>query len=348
MKLRWLLYSIALTLSISSCKKSDPVAATPDPGTTTPVTPTPYTPDNSFKIVAYMPSYKDPETVALNKYKMITHLFYAFLEPSSVADGTLNGLSQPARFATVMQRAKDNKVKFGISVSGPSATFATIASSSAARTKLVTNIVNFAKNNNLDGVDMDWEYPSTTATVASADNYTLLMQELSTELHKIGKFLSAAVTPAVYAGGIRDGVKPAVYPYIDFFNIMQYDGQTWDSTDPMQHASYKMSVYSLDIWLGTKGLPKEKAVVGMPIYGKNATGSSKGYRDFETAGLDVTGDKVTLAGVDYWFNGINTVKQKTQLAKDRANGIMFWEFSFDSNNNNSLIKAANDQLGRTY
>lgn len=348
MKLKWLLFSVVLTLFASSCKKSDSTDNTPDPGTTNPVTPTPYTPDNSFKIVAYMPSYKDPETVALNKYKMITHLFYAFLEPSSVADGTLNGLSQPSRFATVMQRAKDNKVKFGISVSGSSATFATIASSSAARTKLVTNIVNFAKNNNLDGVDMDWEYPSTTASVASADNYTLLMQELSTELHKIGKFLSAAVTPAVYAGGIREGVKPAVYPYIDFFNIMQYDGQGWDTADPMQHASYKMSVASLDIWLNSKGIPKEKAIVGMPVYGKNASGSAKGYREFDTAGLDVTGDKVTLSGVDYWCNGINTIKQKTQLAKERANGIMFWEFAFDTNNNNSLIKAANDQLGRTY
>ncbi|RZK37188.1 MAG: chitinase [Pedobacter sp.] len=349
MKFKKLLFVLTVVLTLNACKKSDsPAPVETPPNNTTPATPTQYVADNSFKIVAYMPSYKDPETVDIGKYKMITHLFYAFLEINSSGDGSLNALSQPTRFATVISRAKANNVKIGISISGTSSYFVTMAASATARTKFVTNVVNFAKNNLLDGVDMDWEYPSTTAGIASADNYVLLMQELSTELHKVNKFLSAAVTPAVYAGGIRDGIKPEVYPYIDFFNIMQYDGQTWDKADPNQHASYQMSVYSLDVWLGTKGLPKQKAVLGMPLYGKNAAGSSKGYREFETAGLDVNLDKVNLNGTDYWFNGINTIKLKTQLAKERANGIMFWEFSFDSNSSKSAIKAANDQLGRTY
>jgi chitinase len=349
MKIKKLLLILTVIISINACKKSDtPIQATPDPGTSVPTTPTPYVTDNSFKIVAYMPSYKDPETVDISKYKMITHLFYAFLEISAAGDGTLNALSQPTRFSTVVARAKANNVKIGISISGTSANFATMATSATARTKFVTNVVNFAKFNMLDGVDLDWEYPSTTASVASADNYVLLVKELSDELHKAGKFLSAAVTPAVYAGGIRDGIKQETYPYIDFFNIMQYDGQTWDTADPNQHASYKMSVFSLDTWFNIKALPKLKAVLGMPLYGKNAAGSAKGYREFEAAGIDVNLDKGTLAGVDYWFNGINTIKLKTQLAKERANGIMFWEFSFDSNTSKSLIRAANDQLGRTY
>lgn len=347
MKLKNLLLVCVLGLvGFGACKKSDDAVNPPDDNSTP--TPTPYVPDNSFKIVAYMPSYKDPATVDIGKYKMITHLFYAFLEIDAVGDGTLKPLSQPARFETVMQRARANNVKVGISVSGASAIFATMASSPTARTKFVTNVVNFAKNNNLNGVDMDWEYPSTSGTAPSADNFVLLMQELSTELHKVNKFLSAAVTPAVYAGGIRDGIKPAVFQYVDFFNIMQYDGLGYDSAEPLQHASYKMSVASLDQWLGAKGLPKEKAIVGMPLYGKNAQNSAKGYRDIEAAGADVNGNMGTVAGVDYYFNGINLIKQKTQLAKDRANGIMFWEFSFDTNNANSLIKAANDQLGRTY
>ena len=88
---------------------------------------------------------------------------------------------------------------------------------------------------------------------------------------------------------------------------MQYDGTGYDTAEPLNHASYKMTVASLDYWLSTKGLPKNKAILG-----------------------------------------ISLIKQKTQLAKERANGIMFWEFSHDSNTSNSLIKAANDQLGRGY
>ncbi|KQB98739.1 glycosyl hydrolase family 18 protein [Pedobacter sp. Hv1] len=345
MKLKNLLFVSALALiGFNACKKSD---STPVPGP--PVTPpvTVYVPDNSFKIVAYMPSYRDPATVDVSKYKMITHLFYAFLNINPIADGSLNALSEPTRFAVVKQRAKENKVKFGISIMGSSANFVTLASTAEARTRFVTNVVAFAKNNDLDGVDLDWEYPSTSN--GSADTYVLLVKELSTELHKINKFLSAAVTPAVYAGGIRDGVKAEAHQYVDFFNIMQYDGPGYDSTEPLNHASYKMSVASLDVWLGTKALPKVKAIVGIPLYGENASGSSKGYRDIEaTAGVDVNSNLATVAGVDYGFNGITLVKQKAQLAKDRANGIMFWEFSHDSNNSRSLIKAANDQLGRAY
>lgn len=343
MKLKNLLYvSVLMLFCLNACKKDEP---DPVDGGTPPVV-TPYIPDNSFKIVAYMPSYKDPETVDISKYKMITHLFYAFLEISAAGDGTLNALSQPTRFATVMQRAKANNVKVGISISGTSSYFVTMATSATSRTKFVNNVVAFAKNNNLDGVDLDWEYPSTSN--GSADNYILLVKELSTELHKINKFLSAAVTPAVYAGGIRDGVKQEAFQYVDFFNIMQYDGPGYDTAEPLNHASYKMSVASLDQWLINKGLPKEKAIVGLPVYGENAAGSSKGYRDIESTGADVNLNIANVGGVDYGFNGIPLIKQKTQLAKDRANGIMFWEFSFDSNNARSLIKAANDQLGRAY
>lgn len=348
MKLKNLLLVCTISLvGLGACKKSNDTVNPPGDNST-PVTPIPYVPDNSFKIVAYMPSYKDPETVDISKYKMITHLFYAFLEIDAAGDGSLKALSQPARFSIVMQRARANNVKVGISVSGSSSYFATMASTATARTKFVTNVVNFAKNNSLDGVDIDWEYPSTSGTTPSADNFTLLMKELSTELHKINKFLSAAVTPAVYAGGIRDGVKAEVFPYVDFFNIMQYDGPGYDSAEPYQHASYKMSVASMDQWLNNKGLPKEKAIVGIPLYGENAQGSAKAYRDIEAAGVDVTANSGIVNGVEYWFNGINLVKQKAQLAKDRGNGIMFWEFSFDSNTNKSLIRAANDQLGRTY
>ena len=307
----------------------------------------PYLTDNSFKIVAYMPSYRDPAMVDNGKYKMITHLFYAFLEINSAGDGSLNSLPQPTRFESVKKRAKENNLKFGISLSGTSAYFVNMAKSSTARTKFVDNIVAFAKNNDLDGVDLDWEYPSTTT--GSADSYTLLVQQLSTELHKVNKFLSAAVTPAVYSGGIRDGIKSEAIAAIDFFNIMQYDGTGYDTAEPLNHASYKMTVASLDYWLSTKGLPKNKAILGMPLYGKDASGiNPKSFREIESVGVNVNQNIATINGVDYGFNGISLIKQKTQLAKERANGIMFWEFSHDSNTSNSLIKAANDQLGRGY
>lgn len=339
------IFGIALMV-LNACKKSDDPAPKP---VNPPVITTPYVPDNSFKIVAYMPGYRDPATVTDAKYKMITHLFFAFLNINPTADGSVNALTatETSRFNVLKQKAKDNNVKFGISVMGAESVFAAIAASSTARTNFVKNLVAFAKTNGLDGLDMDWEYPRTSNGGPSKD-FTALMKELSTELHKENKFLSAAITPAVYTSTNKDAIEAEVYNYVDFFNIMQYDGAGYDTAEPLNHASLKMTDASLNVWLTTKGMPKEKAILGMPLYGKDASGSSIGYRDIESSGADVTLNVATVNGKTYGYNGINLIKTKAQRAKDRCNGIMFWEFSHDSNNANSLIKAANDQLGRSY
>jgi chitinase len=351
MKLKNLLLVLSVALSVASCsKKSDPTPVAPEPNppttqTPTPPTRTPWVP-GTFKIVAYMPSYKDPATVDDSKYKMITHLLYAFVNPNASGDGSLNTVLQPTRFNAVIAKAKSFSVKTGISVSGDKNIFATIAASAAARTKFTAQVLAFVKNNNLDGADIDWEYP--TAADASADNFVLLMQELSIALHAEGKFLSAAVTPGVYAGNIKNGMKPEAFQYIDFLNIMQYDGPNYDTTEPLNHASMKLTQKSLDVYLVEKGLPKEKAILGIPLYGENAAGTSIAYRDIETSGADVYLNLATVNGAAYGYNGIQLIWQKAQLAKERANGIMFWEFSFDSNSTKSLIRAVNDQLGRPY
>lgn len=353
MNIRKLLFLFSVVIiSLNACKKSgdeptpNPPPVTP-PTTTipTPPTRTPWVP-GTFKIVAYMPSYRDPITVDDSKYKMITHLLYAFINPNVSGDGSLNAVLQPARFNAAIAKAKSFGVKTGISVSGDKNIFATIASSAAARTKFTAQLLAFVKANNLDGADMDWEYP--TAADASADNFVLLMKELSEAMRAEGKFLSAAVTPGVYAGNIKNGIKPEVFPYIDFLNLMQYDGPNYDTAEPLNHASMKLTQKSLDVYLVEKGLPKEKAILGIPLYGENAAGTALGYRDIEASGANVYLNLATVNGAIYGYNGIELIWKKAQLAKERANGIMFWEFAFDSNTSKSLIKAANDQLGRPY
>lgn len=326
--------------AISACKKGgEPTVITPMP--TPKVT---YVSDNSFKIVAYFPSYRNPDSVDISKYKMITHLFYAFLTPT--ASGSLNPLPETARFNQVIANARSKGVKVGISVSGAHDVFVSLAANAGARTNLVKNVLAFVKQNNLDGVDLDWEYPRTTD--GSDATYTALVKELSDTLHNNKKYLSAAVTPGVYAGSVRDGYRAENFPFIDFINVMVYDGLGWDKSAPKQHASYNMAVSSLDIWQNLKGLPKDKTVLGIPSYGRNSANGSAGYRSLVATGVKPTIDSALFNGSMYYYNGTKTVKDKAILAKQRGNGIMFWEFYFDTNGNNSLLKAANDTLGRVY
>lgn len=351
MKLKNLLLALSVALSVASCGKKNDAKPGTDPAPTPPSPPvTAYVPDNSFKIIAYLPSYRDPSTIIDAKYKMITHLNFAFINLNTTADGSLIAFTatESSRFQAAKQKAKANNLKFAVSVMGAESIFATMAANSTARANFVTNIVNFAKTNELDGVDIDWEYPRSTSGNPNAD-FTVMMQMLSTELHKVNKYLSAAITPGVYPSTNKDGISTDVFQFVDFFNIMQYDGGVgYDPADNLNHATYKMSVNSLNFWLDTKKMPKEKAIVGIPLYGKSSTGSSLAFKDIEASGADVMLNAATVNNVAYGFNGIPLVKQKAQLAKDRANGIMFWEFAHDSNTANSLVKAANDQLGRAY
>lgn len=339
-----------MALSLNACKKNDAeIVIIKPPVVPPPVVVIPYVPDNSFKIIAYMPGYRDPATVADAKFKMITHLFFAFLNINPTADGSVLPLTttETSRFNVLKAKTATYNVKFGISVMGAESVFAAIAGSSTARANFVKNVVEFAKINNLAGIDIDWEYPR-TINGAPNTNYTSLMSELSVELHKANKFLSAAITPAVYTSTNKDAIQAEVYQYVDFFNIMQYDGAGYDTAEPLNHASLKMTDKSLDVWLNTKSMPKEKAILGMPLYGKDAAGSSIGFRDIEASGQDVTLNVATVNGKTYGYNGTTLIKLKTQRAKDKCSGIMFWEFSHDSDTANSLIKAANDQLGRNY
>ena len=340
MKRTFFIGTLLLTV-LYSCKKDKPPTASPPPVVTPPNN---YVSDQSFKIVAYFPSYRNPDSVNANKYKMITHLYYAFLTPT--ATGSLNTLPQMDRFTKVVTAARANGVKVGISLSGASSTYVTLAASPSARTTLVKNVLSFVKQHNLDGVDMDWEYPRSND--GSDITYLALMKELSDSLHNNNKYLSAAITPGLYSGSVRDGIKSEVFAYADFFNIMVYDGKGWDSMDRIQHSSYRMAVTSFDYWLGIRGLPKEKAILGLPSYGTNSVDASVGYRTLIAAGGNSDIDSASYNGSMYYYNGTKTIKNKAILAKQRGNGIMMWEFYFDTNGSNSLLKAANDTLGRGY
>ncbi|WP_207428730.1 glycosyl hydrolase family 18 protein [Pedobacter sp. SYSU D00535] len=304
-----------------------------------------YVPDNSFKIVAYYSEARVPDSIELVKFKMITHLHYAFAYPNT--DGTLKAIAQPARFETMIQRAKENGVKTAISLSGGEAVYSALAADPLLRTKLIKNIKDFVLKYQLDGVDIDWEYPRLNK--ANDITYEAFVVELSDTLHRWHKYLSAAVTPALYQGSVKEGITPAAVAAMDFVNIMAYDGIGWDNQNPNHHSTYRMAETALNVWLTEKGLPKEKAVLGFPAYGKTTANVALAYRDLLFQGkANPLENSVTIQNATYYYNSLDVVKQKAVLAKQNANGLMVWEFYQDANGPQSMIKAANDAIGRTY
>ena len=287
----------------------------------------------NMKVVGYMPSWSGSATAI--QYDKLTHINYSFVLPN--ANGSLQGVPSPSKLQSIVTLGHANGVKVLIAVGGwndgNDSAFESLAANASTRTAFVNNLINLVEQYNLDGVDMDWEYPDPGA---SADNYALLMGQLSNALHARGKLLTAAVVASGYTGG---GVKAEVFNYIDFLNLMAYDGGNGST-----HSPYSYAVSSLNYWLG-RGLPKEKAVLGVPYY---ARPSWAAYNTL--VGSNSANACRDSNGSDYW-NGIPTIRQKAQLARSQAGGIMTWELSQDTNSANSLLTAmyeAVNGLGGSY
>ncbi|MFE9188502.1 glycosyl hydrolase family 18 protein [Micromonospora sp. NPDC007208] len=282
---------------------------------------------NNFKSVGYMPSWAG--NINTIQYNKLTHINYAFILPNS--NGTLQGVDG-ARLSSLVSQGHANNVKVSIAVGGwndgNDSAFEALAANATSRTNFVNNLVNFVNQYNLDGVDMDWEYPDPGA---SATNYTALMTQLSSALHSRGKLLTAAV---VSEGGSVQGVQTAVFNQVDWLNIMAYDGGS-------PHANYDWSINSINLWKA-RGLPASKAVLGIPFYSRPVY-----YNYSYIVGLDPANanrDCATIGGSQQCWNGIPTVKRKTQWALANAGGVMNWELSQDTSGSTSLLSAMYDTI----
>lgn len=306
-----------------------------------------------FLVVGYFPSYRNIADVPDIKFRMCNVVNYAFFSVNSSGLLTENN---SALVPLVITKAKTNGAKVMLSINEAAAgNFRNMASSATGRTSFAKDIMNRVRQYGFDGVDIDWEYPTTAD--GSDITYTALMKELSDSLHRDSKYyLTAAITPGKYAGGIRDAIKSEVFAYADWFNIMAYDDFS-TSTLYKHHSDFTLASTSLNYWINTRGMPREKAVLGFPAYGRPSgltqTGTVLTYKDILAKGGSSQSDSAIVSNGAYtnymiYYNGQPTVKKKAMLAKQQGNGIMMWEKWQDAMDNNSLLKAACDTLGRPY
>lgn len=345
------LWMVVVLLTIQSCKKKDVPAPQP------PIVIQP-PPPFGFYVVGYFPSYRALADVPDVKFRMCNVVNYAFFNVNSAGEVTVpTSVSTSATQLIAKARAAGAKVFVSINdVASGQANFKAMAATATGRTRFAADVMRKVRQYGFDGVDIDWEYPTTTD--GSDATFTALMKELADSLHRDRRYyLSAAITPGKYAGGIRDAIRSEVFTYADWFNVMAYDD--FSTSAPYRHHSdYNLAVTVLNYWLNTRGMPKEKCVLGIPAYGRPSgitqSGTVLAYRDILARGGSPLSDSAVVTSASYttpytiYYNGQPTVKKKAKLAKDVANGIVLWEKWQDAPDANSLLKAACDTLGRTY
>ena len=284
------------------------------------------------RTVGYMPYWAGD--VNQIQYSKLTHINYAFALPTT--SGSIKPIDDPARFRSLVTLAHTNNVKVFISIGGWSdggtplnSTFETLAASTSGRTTFINAAMSLLSTYNLDGIDIDWEYPTAGQ---NSTNYDLLISGLYDQLKPMNKLLTAAVSADSYNSG---GVSLTAISKMDFVNVMAYDANSYD------HSTFDFAVSALNYWVG-RGVPKSKLNLGVPFYGKSSSNGEIAFSTILASGGSPTQD--TFNGIGY--NGIPTMKQKTQYVKDNAyGGIMIWQLSEDATGSNSLLTAISQVFG---
>jgi chitinase len=275
-----------------------------------------------FRVIGYV---TDTGPIASeDQLRQLTHINYAFALPQ--ADGTLHSIANPWKLESYVETAHAHGARVLISVGGWGwdDEFEELAADDASRTTLVREVVALVTEYDLDGADIDWEYPDPGP---SSEAFSALMAELRAALPE-GSLLTAAVAAL---GPNADGVAADVFEIVDFLNVMAYDGDRPDG-----HASMSYGSDALDYW-ADRGLPPPKTVLGVPFY---ARPQEVAYRDLVEADPSAPDhDEVDYYTSHVNYNGLATMTRKVELAMERAAGIMFWTLHDDTTDDTSLLGA---------
>ena len=274
--------------------------------------------DSQFRIVGYMTA---AAVVDVIDFSRLTHVNYAFLLPKR--SGELKPFGSPTQLRRVVEQAHtaDTKVLISVGGWGSDDEFEALEAAEERRARFVAAVAEFVAAYQLDGVDIDWEYPDAGA---SGENFLALMRDLRAALPG-GRLLTAAViADATHA----DGIDPAVFELIDFANIMAYDGGAAD------HSSLQLAERALATW-DDAGLVREKRVLGVPFYARPGGIPYRALLASDPAAAN--GDRVTYLTEDRYYNGPATLRAKVALATAEASGVMIWELSQDALGSDSLL-----------
>jgi len=151
------------------------------------------------------------------------------------------------------------------------ATFERIAGDRKLREKFGKNVLKFVERHKLDGFDFDFEYP------VDKENFIQLLIVLRDKLASPLIF-SVAVGATEWRASQSYDI-PRVAANVDFISLMTYDLHgVWDQrtgiNSPLYRGPDDDPTTNVDVcvkhWL-KQGAPREKLIVGIPLYGRSFT-----------------------------------------------------------------------------
>lgn len=360
-KLLFLFVSMAL---VAACGKDNPEVKPVEPE----VDPEIVEPDVTLNpkvdgryAIAYVTYYGS----AIPDASSMTHINYAFAE-LYVNDRVYNGFKiqgSQARFNSVIAVKHQNpNLKICLSFTNSVGNsdnhvdggFSALAASAAGRVKFAEDCLAFLQQYNLDGIDLDWEFPGLSWGTAACDpscdtdNYVLLVKQLRETLGPdyIISYAGYCTDKVSVSGGYRYVDIAAMDPYVDYVNIMAYD---LDEA-PHHHSAlsdnraYKDCYRSVQAYLNA-GVLASKLVLGVPFYGRISFSTSPtaiSYRNIiKLSRTDYRRNKwddvascpyvQKMNGIFYCgYDNPRSIGLKGNWAKEKGlRGMMYWEYDQD-------------------
>jgi chitinase len=239
-------------------------------------------------LIAYVAGWGNFDLASIDHSKL-THINYAF---ANINEGkaVMELEEDSANMATLVSfRETNHDLKILLSVGGWvwSNWFSDAALTESSRKIFANSIVELIKRHDLDGVDLDWEYPGQRAEdnayrPIDKDNFTLMLKEIREKLDKLGietgdrhyLLTIASGSDQAYFDHTNLG---AAQRYLDFINVMTYDFYNGWMFQTGHHANLfpsenenfggNSAVETIERHL-TAGVPVEKLVLGFPFYGR--------------------------------------------------------------------------------
>lgn len=292
-------------------------------------------------VVAYVCSW----TPEMPDGRDLTHINYAFGSVNQTFDGV--DVSHPDRLRTIMElKSQYPQLKISLSIGGwTSGRFSEMAADAVCRQKFAADCKRVVDEFGLDGIDMDWEYPtSSEAGISSSpddtENYTLLMRDIRAAIGPDKLLTQATVCTAKYMDFA------ALDAYVDFTNIMAYDmGRPPYHNAPLfrsPHAGYMTSAEAVEAHLAA-GISPDKLTLGMPFYGHGVAGFPP-ITDLDKAGelegyechwdslacvpwMSVKGDTTLVFSYD---DSRSLALKCEYLLSKGLKGAMYWSYDGDN------------------
>ncbi|WP_455589088.1 glycosyl hydrolase family 18 protein [Bacteroides rodentium] len=314
---------------------------------------------DSKVVVAYVTSWSE----VMPDPQYMTHINYAFGHVNENFNGVK--IDNEKRLKQIVDLRKQKpELKVLLSIGGwGSGRFSEMAANDEYRRAFAADCDRVVKEFALDGIDIDWEYPtSSMANISSSpddtENFTLLMQDIRAAIGNEKELTLATVASARYIDF------KAILPFVDFVNIMAYDM----ASAPKHHSALYPSGHSGDITSDgavtahlKAGVPPSKLVMGMPFYGRGGDGypSFQDYNKVGNTDTQYTEKWDEMAQVPYLADKNDTlvfgfenprslaIKCQYILDKDLLGG-MYWDYSGDNEQGDLRRTVAENLLSKSH